>query len=94
MTSFQGSDHCGWESVTFLSVDGSSYVADPNGVLGDVDFAVPFDGDTELPADAIDTGYHRGSRQLWLSSDRAVAFVVDGDRVQAWPSPPDVFGCD
>jgi hypothetical protein len=88
-----GAEHCGWESVTFLTVEGVRYVGDPDGVFS-ADFEIAdFDGDAELPADATDTGYSLDGRHIWLAADRSFAFVVEADRVEAWPSPGEPFGC-
>lgn len=88
-----GPEHCGWESVTFLTVEGNGYVRDPDGVFS-ADFEVAeFDGDAELPVDAVDTGYSLAGQRIWLAADGSVAFVVEPDRVEAWPSPGEPFGC-
>lgn len=92
ITSYQGAEHCGWESVTFLTIDDQQYLGDPDGVLSDV---VWFDGDATLPADATDTGFHHKDRHLWISSDQAVAYILDSNHVEAWPVPTasDPIGC-
>lgn len=84
--SFPGADHCGWGSVTFLVLENRDYIRDPRGLI-DVPMVMAFDDDAALPAGAVDTGYQRGGRRLWISVDRRVAYVVDGDRVEAWPAP-------
>jgi len=84
VTSYRGADHCGWKSVTFLTFEDRQYIRDPRGVLADV---VWFDADATLPADATDTGYHHDGRQLWMSADGAVAYLIDGNRAEAWPAP-------
>lgn len=96
ITSSQGPEHCGWESATFLRVDEKGYISDPKGVLDGKGFVTPFDADTELPSDAIDTGYQQQGRRLWLSNDRLIAFVVTaaGVGVEAWPSSTEEFFCD
>lgn len=93
ISSARGPEHCGWESATFLVLDGVGYISDPEGVLGGGGFVAPFDGDAELPSDATDTGYRREGRRLWLSNDRAIAFIVTDDVVEAWPSSTEQFGC-
>jgi hypothetical protein len=95
ITSLRGAEHCGWESVTYLLYQERQYISDPNGVM-DVEFVVPFDADTELPSDAVDTGYRREGRSFWLSADDSVAYLVSEDRVEAWPTPdsPDPVWCD
>lgn len=84
VTSYQGAEHCGWESVTFLVFEGRQYIGDPRGLLADF---VWFDDSAILPVDAIDTGYHQEERHLWISGDEAVAYLVVGDQVEAWPAP-------
>jgi hypothetical protein len=88
-----GPEHCEWESVTFLTVDGADFVSDPRSVLTDAYVTAPLDEDAELPADAVDTGYHRESKHLWLAADGRFAFVVDGDSVQAWPATTQQVAC-
>lgn len=79
-------------SFTFRWNEDRQYVGDPQGALADFGFVVPFDDDTDLPSDATDTYHHEG-RELWISGDGAVAFIVDGDGVEAWPTAPDPVGC-
>jgi hypothetical protein len=93
VTSSQGQEHCDWESVTFLWYEDRQYFSDPEGALADVGFVVPFDADTELPTDATDTGYHHDGRHLWLSTDGTVAYIVEGDSVEGWPTSADQVGC-
>lgn len=93
VSSFQGAEHCGWESTEVLRFEGTGYYSDPEQVLADFGLVAPFDDDAELPADAIDTGYTHDGRDLWLSADRSIAFVdVDGG-VQAWPSSTEPIAC-
>jgi hypothetical protein len=61
--------------------------------LADIEFIVPFDDDVELPTDTTDTGYHYDGRQLWLSADGSIAYLVDEDRVEAWPTTSDPVAC-
>ena len=90
LDTFEGADHCGWTSITFLhfgwsigtGTDGSSngarqYLRDPQNLLGSRTEGA-FRGDASLPGDATDTGYHRGDWQLWIApsdQDRAVYLV-------------------
>jgi hypothetical protein len=64
------------------------YVRDPadaflaNGWLTD-----PYDGEAQLPVDAVDTGWTNGNIDLWLSpseEERAI-YMVRGDVVERWP---------
>lgn len=93
VSSAPGPKHCDQNTVTFLTVDGRGYVSDPDGALGEGGFTTPFTDDTELPDDAIETGYQRESQQLWLSAARDIAYIVDEDHVEAWPSPITSFEC-
>jgi hypothetical protein len=90
---FEGAEHCGWTSVTFMTMGwppGSEaaygtdsyrqYARDPYGVLFPL-AAEPFEPNAAVPDDAAYTGFHRGGWQLWVApsdSDRAI-YVVQGD---------------
>lgn len=95
ISSLKGAEHCGWESVTYLLYNDRQYISDPTGAMDGVEFVIPFESDTELPSDAVDTGYSREGRTLWLSADETVAYLVAEDRVEAWPTPdsPDPVWC-
>jgi hypothetical protein len=92
-----GAEHCGWQEARFLSLgrgaDGRTYVRDPEGVLEPGMLTAPYDGDARMPADAHDTGYRYQDWQLWLTDDRATAYVRTPDGVEAWPSAKDGVGC-
>ncbi|MHB9863500.1 hypothetical protein [Streptomyces sp. YIM S03343] len=53
----------------------------------------PYDGDARMPAAAHDTGYRLNDWQLWLTDDRAKAYVRTSEGVEAWPLAKDGFGC-
>jgi hypothetical protein len=88
---FRGSKQCQWGSATFMHVgwplgtaanslgDWRQYVRDPEGLFDDGALRVGFLSNTALPDDAADTGYHRGSWQLWVSPSQAddAVFVVN-----------------
>ena len=93
ISSARGPEHCNWETVTFLRLDGQGYISDPNGVLGGRGFVAPYEAAATLPQDAIDTGYRQDDRRLSLSSDRSIAYIVTGDDVEAWPSSTEEFAC-
>ncbi|WP_264924133.1 hypothetical protein [Streptomyces sp. A012304] len=92
-----GAEHCGWQEARFLALgrgpDAMTYVRDPEGVLEPGMLTAPYDGDVRMPADARDTGYRLGDRQLWLTDDRTTAYVRTPDGVEAWPSAKDGVGC-
>jgi hypothetical protein len=107
---FEGAEHCGWTSVTFMTMgwppgtattdNGSyrQYYRDPTDVLTTSRSFAP---NAALPADAAPTGFHRHGWELWVppsDSDDAV-YVVDGDPdtgavVERWPRAVDPFLCD
>jgi hypothetical protein len=92
--------------VTFLLVDvdldalGASaneqtFFRDPEGLLNDVAEAA-YDGDAELPEDAVDSGLRLGARELWAEPaddppGPEAVYVVEGDSVERWPRFD--FGC-
>jgi Immunoglobulin-like domain of bacterial spore germination len=89
---FEGAEHCGWTSVTFMTMGWPpgtettdsgpyrEYYRDPAGLVSpsrDGSFAP----NAALPADAASTGFHRHGWELWVApsdSDEAV-YVVNGD---------------
>lgn len=71
----------------------AEYIRDPDGVLARDGFIVSFDSDADLPADAADTGYHHEGPHLWISADRTIAYLVDGDHIEAWPTSDEFIGC-
>lgn len=98
IASFRGHEHCNWQSVTFLHLGERErerqYVRDPQGLLRrDRRLVQPFDGNATLPDDATDTGYRRAGRELWLSADGRIAYVVGPDGTDAWPSTRELIAC-
>ncbi len=45
-------------------------------------------------ADAVDTGFSRDGKHLWLSLDSEQAFVGTVDEVEAWPRDNRGLGCE
>ncbi|MFF9060666.1 hypothetical protein ACF09K_18550 [Streptomyces sp. NPDC014882] len=92
-----GPEHCDWQSARFLTLGrgqaATTYVRDPDGVLGTDLPTAPYDPDATLPADARDTGYRYGEGQLWLTDDRRTAYVRTPDGVEAWPAATDAPAC-
>ncbi|MFC9288668.1 hypothetical protein [Streptomyces sp. NPDC057052] len=92
-----GPEHCGWQSARFLTLGrgetATTYVRDPDGVLGTDLLTAPYDPDAPLPADARDTGYRYGEGQLWLTDDRRTAYVRTPGGVEAWPAATDGPAC-
>ena len=104
-----GPEHCGWQSASLLTLAwplGSDdqggvdrtrlYIRDPENVFqGELDVPPP-ELDATLPADAVDTGFHRGSWHLWVAdggTDDAVYLVSDEGSVERWPRADTMFGC-
>ncbi len=97
---FRGSEHCRWETATFMhlawpvgtvanSLGGwRQYVRDSENLFDDGALHVSFLSDATLPPDAVDSGYHRGPWQLWVSPSQAdeAMFVVNEDTgaVERW----------
>lgn len=48
-------------------------------------FAEPHEADLLLPRDAVDTGYQREGRRLWLSRDERRGYVGQPGSVELWP---------
>jgi hypothetical protein len=98
----RGPSHCDWQDALILhwrryGADDSfrsmrEYVRDPTGVFQD-HWAVPYDSDTALPADATDTRYQHAGARLWMAADRQSVYVVNGRRVERWPLVPGGIGC-
>jgi hypothetical protein len=98
VSSHEGDAHCGWEKAHFLATGQGKkarlYVRDPQGVLDSTVLTTPYDGDVRLPADARDTGYRYGDRQLWLTDSTGTAYVRTRDGVEKWPAAKDeALGC-
>ena len=90
--SWVGPEHCNWQSMTFLDLDGAVYVRNPQPDLADY-FAEPYEPHAQLPASAVDTGFRRGDEHLWLSADEQRAFVGTTSDVEVWPRSTDSLGC-
>jgi hypothetical protein len=102
VSTFEGAEHCEWDSAVFLHVgwplgraarnasQARQYIRDPEGLFED-EVRLPFDDDAALPRHAEYTGYHLGDVELWLSPADAAsaAYLVDGDDVERWTRPRD-----
>ncbi len=94
-----GPSHCGWQSVTFLTMgwplgtraanaaQSREYVRDPKGLVGHFGLRSSLDLHATLPSDARSTGYVDGSARLYLapSDDDVAAYIVQGATVERWP---------
>lgn len=99
----RGPLHCGWQDMWFLYVEVSAfpqgdpghlrtYVANPTSGYG----LEGWDPDVDLPDSAVDTGWRRGSTQLWLAEadGSGAAYLVDGSTVERLPLDDTGLGCD
>ncbi|MEW1587893.1 hypothetical protein AB0283_20935 [Micromonospora vinacea] len=107
--SYAGSEHCGWQDLTFLHIAwplpgqtgpaaNRQYVRDPSGRLG-AQVRASYAPRADLPADARTTDYTGpDGQQLWLAASDSdnLAYVVypGSERVEAWPRTTQTLGCD
>lgn len=91
ISSFDGIRFCGWENVKFVTLGefrvGHVFIRDPDGALPDLS-RMPYDPTTVLPSSAVDTGFERDGRRLWLAADNSAAYLVGLDEptdVERWP---------
>jgi hypothetical protein len=93
VVSLAGPEHCDWTSMTFTYIANRTlYVRRPLAELAQY-FDQPFQADIPLPADAVDTGFHRDADRLWRSSDKTRAYVGQPGHVEVWPRPVKPLGC-
>ncbi|MFK4103332.1 hypothetical protein ACI2L1_25285 [Streptomyces sp. NPDC019531] len=85
VSSGPGDDHCGWRKVHFLDLGDRMYARDPEDLLEPGMLTAAYDGATEMPATAHDTGYRYQDWRLWLTDDKRTAYVRTPDGVEAWP---------
>jgi hypothetical protein len=101
VSSHPGAEHCDWQDITFLTVGGDlgrspQFVSDDGGEF-DGQLLTSYDGQATLPADAVDTGFQRAGRHLWLAADESAAYLValaDATDVHRWPRASQPIGCD
>ncbi len=98
--SFQGPEHCNWQDITFLLLEGESgerqYLRDTKGELTDY-LSTTFQAGGDLPRGAIDTGFERDGRRLWLHPDGTAAYLVANNKnpgdVERWPAAREAVLC-
>jgi len=100
VVSSQGPEHCDWQDITFLLLGYATDIdrkydefvsADPG-----VDLETAPDPSATLPGDAVDTGWQRDGRELWVAEDPRAAYLVSIDDprdVQLWPAATEPIGC-
>ncbi|SOE51208.1 hypothetical protein SAMN05446589_0352 [Streptomyces sp. OV198] len=97
VSSSTGPEHCDWKSVHFLALGGREdvrqYARDPRGVLGSELLTAAYKGDVRMPAVAHDTGYRFHDWALWLTDDKAMAYVRTNHGVEAWPATKERVAC-
>jgi hypothetical protein len=86
----KGSEHCGWQDLTFLSWNSRSFVRDVNGKLSKYT-PVPVEADATTAPGSTFTGWHDGQRELWTDprSDKngpLSIYIVSPDGVERWPA--------
>jgi hypothetical protein len=91
--SWVGPEHCDWQSMTFLYLSDATYVRAPQPDLARF-FAEPYVEKAPLPNDAVDTGFERDGRQLWVSPDDKRAYVGSAESVEVWPRTIESLGCE
>lgn len=85
----EGSCPGGLGSLTFRR---STFIGNPSVPLHDwqwdeLRLDTPYLDDARLPADAVDSGYREGARELWTSPamGKDAVFIVSPEVVQRWP---------
>jgi hypothetical protein len=104
VVSFEGPEHCGRQDTTWLTLGVASDVDrtydeylsnDDGGELADY-LTTTADDSSTLPDDAVDTGWRRDGRELWLGDDPRAAYLVsvdDAKDVELWPASKKPIGC-
>ena len=101
-----GPSQCGWQALTFFTLGWPlgnpspigpwhQYIRDPFAHLGGAHELGTWAHNPNLPADALDTGYHYATVRLYLAGsdqDRYVYIVAPGDS-ERWPRSDPVTEC-
>jgi len=90
--SIVGPGHCGWDTTTWLTLRGETYIRDPQGVMEELTDG-SFAANVMLPADAVPTGYHSGPSKLFTALDGRSVYLVAPDRAERWPRAVTMPGC-
>ena len=99
IVSSKGPEHCDWQQMRFLDLDGGdledgqTYVEHPEADLYPDYVRVPYAASSRLPSDARDTHYERQGQHLWIAPDRSRAFVGTSGSVAVWPRTVQRLGC-
>jgi hypothetical protein len=68
------------------------FVRDPSGIFREF-LGGRYEASSSLPAEATDTGWHRGGKELWIGPQARAAYLVARGRVERWPVVTKKFGC-
>lgn len=98
VSSSTGAEHCDWQSAHFLQLGrgagAAMYVRDPDGLFATgTQLSAPYDGDVRMPVGAYDAGYRYHDWRLWLTDDKATAYVRTSHGVEAWPLAKNGLAC-
>ena len=94
LEAWRGPEHCSWQATTFLSLGDAVYLGNPTPDLAEHHLAERWQPHTEVPADAVDTGFVREGRRLWVAADRQRVFVGTPDDAELWPRARPEPGCE
>ena len=93
ISSGPGPEHCGWQTATFLKLNGRTYIGNPPDDLVPEYIADTYAHGVSVPAEAVDTGYIRDGSHLWLAADRKAAYIGSEDSAERWPVVIKEFWC-
>lgn len=90
VASWRGTEHCGWDAMTFLVVGERTYVRRPlpelaRSVVG------AYAAGVEVPTEAEATGWRRAGDRLWLTDE--TAYVGSRGDAEAWPLALPTLSC-
>jgi len=72
--------------MRILRLEGRLFLGDPDSPDFDpAGLDTTYDGDADLPADAVDLGLRDGDRALWRAADGSAVFVVTPTVTERWP---------
>jgi hypothetical protein len=104
VVSFQGAEHCDWQDTTWLRLGVASdqdrrydeYLSGDDGGELAAYLTTSVDHSARLPDDAVDTGWRRDGRKLWIGESPRAAYLVsvdDTSDVELWPATKKPVGC-
>jgi hypothetical protein len=103
IVSFAGAEHCDWQDLTWLRIGERTdvdrtfddYLGGDSRELARSLTTTPDDA-ARLPAQAVDTGWQRDGRELWLGESPRAAYLVSVDDpadVHRWPAVKEPIAC-